>query len=427
MRQPLTAFFHIGGFQLNRNQQTGLFKMYHRSSRYRFPRPFIAFTRIALVVLTVIALWGSLDFSLAAVVEETADNIGALKYYSPKKPKKEEEKKKEKGWDWVLAPIPISNPTIGTGLGATGMILYKLDERSPASNTALGGLYTDSKTRAAGISQTTYFKEDKYRANGLFALYNVNIEFWGIGNSAGDRDEPIPINQRGSYFEPEFLSRIRENIYLGGQYRFIKMDTSLNVGEDTETGREILEDQLDSISSGLGLIFNYDSRDNKYNPYRGTFFDFTTNFASDAIGSDNNYQTYDAAYNYYYGLAERMVLAYRLRGRFSFGDVPFYDLSLFGTSFDLRGYPGGKYRDRMMLVTQLEYRWQFYWRLGMVAFAGVGQVAPELDEFNGDDLLPSAGVGLRFLASKENRLNVSIDCAVGKGSDAIYIYVGEAF
>jgi len=291
----------------------------------------------------------------------------------------------------------------------------------------LGGLYTDSKTWAVGISQTTYFKEDRYRANGLLGLYNINIDFYGIGNASGNRDDPIPINQRGGYFEPEFLARIRENIYLGVQYRFIKMDTSLNVGEDTETGREIPEDQLDSISSGLGLIFNYDSRDNKYNPYRGTFFEFTTNFASDIIGSNNNYQTYDAAYNYYYSLAERMVLAYRLRGRISFGDVPFYDLSLFGTSYDLRGYPGGKYRDRMMLVTQLEYRWQFYWRLGMVAFAGVGQVAPELDDFNSDDLLPSAGVGLRFLVSKENRLNLSIDYAVGKGSNAIYIYVGEAF
>lgn len=386
------------------------------------------------MVLAVIALWGSLDLSLAGVVEETVGNIDALKYYSPKTPKKEEEKKeakkekkKEKGWDWVLVPLPISNPTIGTGLGAVGTILYKLDERSPASSTGLAGLYTDSKTWAGGISQTTYFKEDRYRANGLLGLYNINIDFYGIGNVSGNRDEPIPINQRGGYFEPEFLVRIRENIYLGAQYRFIKMDTSLNRGEDTETGQKIPEDQLDSISSGLGLIFNYDSRDNKYSPYRGTFFEFTTNFASDAIGSNNNYQTYDAAYNYYYSLAKRMVLAYRLRGRFSFGDVPFYDLSLFGTSYDLRGYPGGKYRDRMMLVTQLEYRWQFYWRLGVVAFAGVGQVASELDDFNSDDLLPSAGVGLRFLVSKENRLNLSIDFAVGKGSDAIYIYVGEAF
>ncbi len=184
MRQLLISFFHMGGFNLNRNQQTDLFKNASLLLTIQISKAFPAFTRIALVVLAVIALFGSLDFSLAAVVEETAGYIDAFNYYSPKTPKKEEEKKeekkekeKEKGWDWVLAPLPISNPTIGTGLGAVGTILYKLDERSPASNTGLGGLYTDSKTWAVGISQTTYFKEDKYRANGLLGIYNVNIDF----------------------------------------------------------------------------------------------------------------------------------------------------------------------------------------------------------------------------------------------------------
>lgn len=96
MRQLLISFFHMGGFKLNRNQQTGLFKNASLLLTIQIFKAFPAFTRIALVVLTVIALFGSLDFSLAAVVEETAGYIDAFKYYSPKAPKKEEEKKRRK-------------------------------------------------------------------------------------------------------------------------------------------------------------------------------------------------------------------------------------------------------------------------------------------------------------------------------------------
>jgi len=69
------------------NLQPVFCKPHHGFSRAGFSGPFIAFTRIALVVLAVIALWGSLDLSLAGVVEETVGNIDALKYYSPKTPK----------------------------------------------------------------------------------------------------------------------------------------------------------------------------------------------------------------------------------------------------------------------------------------------------------------------------------------------------
>ncbi|MCP4902860.1 MAG: hypothetical protein GY906_38350 [bacterium] len=37
---------------------------------------------------------------------------------------------------------------------------------------------------------------------------------------------------------------------------------------------------------------------------------------------------------------------------------------------------------------------------------------------------PSVGIGLRFMLSEKNRLNLSVDYAVGRDSDALYFYVG---
>jgi hypothetical protein len=122
-----------------------------------------------------------------------------------------------------------------------------------------------------------------------------------------------------------------------------------------------------------------------------------------------------------------MVLAYRAFGKFTAGRVPFFDLAFFGTHNDLRGYPGGQYVDKMMIATQAEYRWRFWGKWGMVAFAGIGEVAPTLSEFGAGNLLPSVGAGLRYMVSEANRVNISVDYARGKDGDAVYFYIGEAF
>ena len=59
-----------------------------------------------------------------------------------------------------------------------------------------------------------------------------------------------------------------------------------------------------------------------------------------------------------------------------------------------------------MLATQLEYRLVLRWRLGLVGFGGIGEVAPSVGEFRGDQLLPAGGTGIRFLLSKKFQVNL---------------------
>jgi outer membrane protein assembly factor BamA len=329
--------------------------------------------------------------------------------------------------DFVVMPIPISNPTIGTGLGAAAMFLYPVDTQSPVSSTTVGGFYTNNDSWAAGVSQKTFLAEDRFRLNGLFGYGNLNLDFYGIGTDAGNRGISIPITEKGFFFMPEMLTRIAGRLYGGLRYRFIQMETAFDLNELLNNNINFEPTPITVKSSGAGLVMNYDSRDNPFNPYKGVFLDLNAVFAAKALGGDTDYQIYQAAYNYYYTIAEHMVLAYRAFGKFTAGDVPFYDLSFFGVHNDLRGYPGGQYLDKMMLATQLEYRWRFWKRWGMVAFAGVGEVARNLTDFNTQDLLPSAGAGLRFMVSEVHRVNISVDYARGKEGDAIYFYIGESF
>jgi hypothetical protein len=43
------------------------------------------------------------------------------------------------------------------------------------------------------------------------------------------------------------------------------------------------------------------------------------------------------------------------------------------------------------------------------------------------EVLSATGVGLRFLATRDYGLNVSVDYAIGKQSSGVYFYIGEAF
>jgi len=174
------------------------------------------------------------------------------------------------------------------------------------------------------------------------------------------------------------------------------------------------------------IPLEYDSRDHEQFPLDGWKIDGRAMFYRKSSGADFDAETYKIAANFYHPLGERNVLASRVMLRWTNGDAPFFLLSTFGGSTDLRGYPSGRYRDRMMYAVQSEYRWQFSERWIFTGFAGFGEVADSFGNF-GDNYLPAAGLGAHFVLSKKHRVALSADIATGKEGTEFYFGVGEAF
>jgi hypothetical protein len=42
-------------------------------------------------------------------------------------------------------------------------------------------------------------------------------------------------------------------------------------------------------------------------------------------------------------------------------------------------------------------------------------------------LLPAAGIGVRYRPFKNNDINLSLDFAIGKNGNGVYLGIGEAF
>ncbi len=109
------------------------------------------------------------------------------------------------------------------------------------------------------------------------------------------------------------------------------------------------------------------------------------------------------------------------------GDAPFYGLCSLGFGrFALRGYTQGRYRDHYATVVQAELRGHTVGRLGATLFGGLAQVAPEVSDILGAEMLP-AGAGLRFQLTRDNPMHLRLDYAWGRDGGLLYFSVGEAF
>jgi outer membrane protein assembly factor BamA len=338
--------------------------------------------------------------------------------------------KKEKRGEIVIAPIPISSPAIGSGLLlGLGFVfpLNKNDKLSPPSTIGAMGFGTNNGSRGGAVLGMFNFREDRYRIAAIGGSGSVNYDLFGIGTGAGAAGISVPINQKGSLFLGQFLYRLG-GWHLGPRYQ-VRQSTvrTESTGDRLPPGIEIPEAVLDSKTAALGPQLMRDRRDSLFYARTGSVFKVGADFFVEGLGSKFNYQSYQVAFNKYASLSPRQVLAFRVMGCGVGGEVPFYDLCLFGFNNDLRGYYAGQFRDRRMFATQMEYRLELLPRVGVVGFAGVGGVAPELSKFRGDELLPAGGGGFRLTVAKKNHINLRFDFGFGRVGHTFSMGVAEAF
>lgn len=323
--------------------------------------------------------------------------------------------------DFVAVPIPISDPTLGSGLVAGAAYFYPQTaaqkKAQPASVTAVAGLYTSTDSYAYGIGQQNYWAEDRWRFSGAIAHAELELELLAP-TKAGEADRPDWLID-GNFVFSELSRAIWENWYAGLSARYVDIDQSFEpslVGDTFDVGNEVR-------SVGLGLSLTFDSRDLPINSYRGRLVELRTLFNDQSLGSDKTYQSYSAAFRSYHSALDDLVLAWEVEGCRKHGRTPLWDACLLG----LRGFPATEYMARASGSVQFEARWRFRPRWGVVGFGAFGAVDDALAESQEDELVTSLGIGLRYMILPSKRVNLRLDYARAEGGEAIYFSVGEAF
>ena len=303
--------------------------------------------------------------------------------------------------------------------------LKRSDTVSPPSLVGAVGLVTDNGTRSFILGGELFFKQNTYQMTSIYARGNLNYNLYGLG--AGTAGAQLPLNQTGQAVFAEFLRRVAWKFFLGPRLFY---GSSLITVRAAESGFATLPSDigLNTALRAIGFRLQRDTRPNRFYPTRGALLDLTADFFSQGLGSKYSFQTYKLTINKYWGISKHQVLAYNGFGCATGGQPPFYGNCIYGTNSELRGYVVGRYLDRYMVATQLEYRLTLPKRFGVVAFGGLGEVVPGGDQpFKTKHFLPSGGGGARFTLSKKYRVNLRADFAQGMDSHTWSVGVGEAF
>ena len=330
---------------------------------------------------------------------------------------------------WIIAPIPINSPTFGGGLILGVGYVFKIkmeDKLSPPSTIGAAGAWTSSGSKGGVAAAKLYFHENKYQTTIAVGSGKANYDFFGVGRVPGQDAVAVHIRQKGTFFFGEFMRNFGKNIFVGPRYQYRTLRSERD-GSQLPGELPIPDLGLKSTTAALGFHVQRDLRDSTFYPRKGSLVDFKADFFAEALGSNRTYQTYSLSYNGYHSIGKKQVLAYRAVACSASDRTPFFDLCLYGARSDIRGYTAGEFQDHRMLAAQAEYRHELFWRLGFVAFGGIGGIAPEWSKFQSNKLLPGGGAGLRFTLDKTNHINYRIDWGFGRAGSTLSFSVTEAF
>ena len=329
-----------------------------------------------------------------------------------------------KSTERIIVPVPITDPQLGAGLGLGVAWFYSPQGSKVPWATGAGALKTSNGSWAVAAFHKMSIADDKFRVEALGGRGSIESKYYGTDPSSGDA--PADMVQDATYIRLVAMGRIARHLFAGAKVKYVDQAITLTSADDSTDG------ELESLAGDtriltLGPTFVFDSTDAGFARKRGVLVKAEWLFSDSKTADDFNYSKLDITANQYFQVRRDAVLVFRQSLCGASDGTPFFDLCLFGSKSNLRGYETGEYRDKWSWSIQSEWRQQLTGKLGMVAFAGLGGVAESLSAAPSERFLPSAGIGARYLVAKENGVNLRLDYAWGRSSSGVYVSIGEAF
>lgn len=326
-------------------------------------------------------------------------------------------------------PTLAFSPETNWEIGLSSLFIYsaKKNLKNRLSEIKAFTFYTLEKQYGIWLDHALYTDKNKWFLLGRARYQSFPLLYYGIGSETSS-DYLAVIDGKFSYFKERVLREIVPNLYTGleldiqilNQVSYKKIKNSFN--------KPIGGNGSVNVGLGWGIVFN--NIHNILNPRKGIFSEWAFLNYSSNIGSDYQLTTLLSDNRFYIPVKSNNVLAFQILGQFTNGNPPFNLLSLMGGESLMRGYYLGRYRDRHLLASQIEYRllpFSFSKRWGASIFFAAGEVFNSEEKFKFNNLLPTAGAGLRFLLFPEKDIYSRIDYAITGEGSGIYFFIGEAF
>lgn len=328
-----------------------------------------------------------------------------------------------KKFDFSVIGGPHYSSDVKLGLGIVAAGLYRVDRKDltiPPSNVSLFGDITTTGFWMLGIRGNTLFNSGKLRLDYTTYFFSFPSAYWGVGYDNGMYATAGSYKRLQSQVKINLLFQLKPKFYLGPGFNF-----NYTRGENFSNIEMLNGENQQYISTGVGVILMYDSRDIIYNASRGIYARFEQFVYPTFFGNSRVFTQTELTFDAYHKLWKGATMAYDLYAQFSGGQTPWTMLPRLGGSMRMRGYYEGRYRDRQMVEVQAELRQHIYNRHGVAVWVGAGNVFPNFNKFNPAHTLPNWGIGYRW--EFKNKVNVRLDYGFGKGESSFLFSINEAF
>lgn len=366
-------------------------------------------------------------FSPTVYSQNSDDSLSLRQKFLLKKAKRDSVKA-GRWWSFTGYPAYFYLPEVGHAIGAAASYSFDSskgrDSVSSKSNIRLVSAYTSRRLMMVFMPYSVFWNEDKNYLFGELGFFKYRYFYYGIGNNT--------LLEKEEVYQVNF-----PRLYLGYTHKVVG-DLGLGVSYWLEdfNQEEVLDGGLvdnvfgghGSLSSGLGPLLVYDTRNHSIFPEKGWYVEGRWMWFDRFLGSSNTFYKGFVDAMYYYPVHKKAVLATNFNFRFAGGDVPFNMMSMLGGDKKLRGIYLGRYRENNSLLLQSEYRLDLVWRIGLSVFGGLGQVYDRTSYLKMDDWNWTVGGGLRFKLDPQSKLNLRLDYGIGNNQNRqFYLTIGEAF
>ncbi|HEY9048099.1 MAG TPA: BamA/TamA family outer membrane protein [Ohtaekwangia sp.] len=333
-----------------------------------------------------------------------------------------------------LTPLPVIyySPETRLGFGALLAANFETvkipDSITRSSYAQTYFLYTINKQYDWGTLVRLYTPGNKYIVQGKFNYTFFPEYYYGIATEEPESGkDTIQYNRVG--VDLRFYRQWKKHFFAGIATRYNKI-TNVEAGqghfiEDKPTGYN------DYWVLGFAPAFTIETRDNYVYPRKGFYLEALYYIHPSWSGKSYSFRSFKLDIRQYYPLkliSSIDAVAFQLLANLNTGNVPFKDMADIGGSYTMRGYYTGFYRYKNLYAFQAEYRTMIWWRLGLAVWAGAALTPEKWYTLSDHSVKPNAGIGLRIMMNRKDRLNVRVDQGFGKKDQrGFYLDIAEAY
>lgn len=215
---------------------------------------------------------------------------------------------------WLLVPTLSVDPKLGASIGVIGGYIHQFDSQSTPSMFIATASTSDNDSTIGGVFGQMFFDADRQKlvlGGAIGEINNDYKDFLGSGIPAQTTDRLQAAVAR-------YLHVVSGDWYLGAQ----AISTNYTIGADGFFD-PILEliglTGFDSV--GLGVVAEYDTRDNLRNPASGRYLVAHNIAYRENLGGDESFDVYSLKYSEYINFKPQQVLAWEVKGRWT-DDAP---------------------------------------------------------------------------------------------------------